>query len=436
MSEFRPVTYPLPTRPRVKYRFERIAVIGLGSVGFPLGISLAQSFYQVVGFDISKRRIAALRSGHDATGAIHHAVLADTTLRISGDPADLAQATVYIVAVPTPTDPANRPDLTALTAACELVGSHLKRGDLVVFQSVVHPGVTEEYCGQILSQVSGLASGVDFNLGCSPDRSDAGDRVHRLDNTVRTVAADSAAALDRVAAVYDKVVTAGLYRAASIRVAEAAKLLENTQRDVNIAVMNEMALICAKIGISTREVIDAAASKWNFVPYQPGLGGGQGCGVNPAGLPEHPPSVIHAARQRNDGMAGHIASVALGLLAKRGGDLCAARVGLFGIAARENTADLQNSGAVALLHALQAHGLDLRVHDAAISAHEAARAGILLSPLADMQDLDMMILAVPHAAYLVEQGFLGRIGPAGIVMDVKSVFRRQALPDGCQYWAL
>lgn len=433
MSEIRLVTYPLPTLPRVKYRFERIAVIGLGSVGLSLGISLAQSFYQVVGFDISKRRIAALRSGHDANGSVHHAVMADTTLRISGDPADLAQATVYIIAVPTPPDAARLPDLTALTAACELVGNHLKRGDLVVFQTVVRPGLIEGHCGRILAQVSGLTAAVDFNLGCSPDRVEGADKAHRLDNTVRTIAADSAAALDRVAAVYDKVVTAGLYRAASIKVAEAAKLLEHTQREVNTALMNEMALICAQIGISTRQVIDAAASKWNFVPYLPGLGGGQGCGLGPVDLPG---SVIQSARDRNDGMAAHIAAAALGLLAKRGGDIRAARIGLFGIAVTENTTDLRNSQAMALLHALQAQGLDVRVHDAVIPVATAARAGTPLTPLADMQGLDMLILAVPHAAYLAEPEFLGRMAPGGILMDVKSVYLRQTLPQGCQYWAL
>ena len=433
MSEIRQITYPLAALPRVKYRFERIAVVGLGSVGLSLGISLAQSFYQVVGFDASDRRISALRSGHDAHGAVHHAVMADTTLRISGDPADLARATVYIIAVPTPPDATRLPDLTALTAACELVGNYLKRGDLVVFQTVVRPGLTEGHFGRILAQVSGLTAGVDFNMGCSPDRSDGADKTHRLDNTVRAIAADSAAALDRVAAVYDKVVTAGLYRAASITVAEAATLLEHTQREVNTALMNEMALICAQIGISTREVMDTAASKWNFVPSQPGLADGPGCGLGPVDLPS---SVIHAARHRNDSMAAHIATVALDHLAKRGGDRRAARIGLFGIAHRENAADFHNSKALDLLHALQAHRLDVRAHDAVVPMATAARAGTELTPLADLQDLDMLILSVPHAAYLAGDGLLNRLRPGGILLDVRSAFRRRALPAGCKYWAL
>jgi len=442
MSELRPVHIPTLTRPKVKYRFEKIAVIGLGYVGFPLSIGLAEAFEFVTGFDISRRRVATLRGGTDTTGEISEARMAESTLKISCDSEDLAQATVYIVTVPTPIDDINRPDFGPLKSASEVIGHYLKRGDLVIFESTVYPGVTEDYCGKILAQVSGLTPQVDFNLGYSPERINPGDKKNTLENIVKVVSADTPAALDRVAAIYEKVVKAGLYRASSIKVAEGAKVLENTQRDVNIALMNEVALICDRVGISTREVIDAASSKWNFVPFFPGLVGGHCIGVDPyylAALSEqvgHHPEVILAGRRLNDRMAAHIATVALKLLVRRGGDIRAARVGFFGITFKENVPDVRNSKAIELVHELQSFGLDVRVHDAVVTPAEASREGVVLSPLADMQDLDMLILTVPHEAYLTDRGLLGRMVKGGILMDVKSVLSRRKLPEGCTYWSL
>ena len=442
MSELRQITYPLPTRPRVKYRFEKIAVIGLGHVGLPLSMGLADAFESVVGFDISQRRVSGLRSGHDATGEVGDTRIADSTLKISGDPADLAQATVYIVTVPTPIDTRNRPDFGPLKAASEVIGNYLKPGDLVVFESTVYPGVTEDYCGKILAQVSGLMPGIDFNLGYSPARITPGDKKNTLEKIVKIVSGDTPAALDRVAAIYDKVVTAGLYRATSIKVAEGASVLENTQRDLNIALMNELAMICDKVGLSTRDVIEAASSKWNFVPFFPGLVGGPCIGVDPwhlAALSEqvgHHPEVILAGRRLNDRMAGHIATTALKLLVKRGGDIRAAKIGFLGITCKENVPDIRNSKAIDLVRELQSYGLEVRVHDPVVTSVEAARAGIVLSSLDDMQDLDMLVLTVPHQAYLADKGLLNRMASGGIVMDVKSVFSRKKLPEGCQYWSL
>ncbi len=442
MSELRPVHTPTRARPKVKYRFEKIAVIGLGYVGLPLSIGLAEAFEYVTGFDMSRKRVTSLKGGTDTTGEISAARMAQSTLKISGDAEDLAQSTVFIVTVPTLIDDINRPDFGLLKSASEIIGNYLKRGDLVIFESTVYPGVTEDFCGKILAQVSGLTPKVDFNLGYSPERTNSGDKKNTLENIVKIVSADTPAALDRVAAIYEKVVKAGLYRASSIKVAEGAKVLENTQRDVNIALMNEVALIFDKVGISTREVIDAACSKWNFVPFFPGLVGGHSIGVGPcylAALSEqvgHHPELILAGRRLNDRMAAHIATEALKHLVKRGGDLRAARIGFFGITVKENVPDICNSKAIELLHDLQSYGLDVLAHDAVVTPAEASREGIVLSPLADMQDLDMLILTVPHEAYLTDKGLLGRLAKGAILMDVKSVLTRRKLPEGCTYWAL
>ena len=442
MSELKPVNYPTLTRPKIKYRFEKIAVIGLGYVGFPLSMGLADAFEFVTGFDISQRRVTSLKGGTDTTGEISDARMASSTLKISNDPDDLANATVYIVTVPTPIDDINRPDFGPLKSASEIIGNYLKRGDLVIFESTVYPGVTEDYCGKILSQVSGLTPKVDFNLGYSPERINPGDKKNTLEKIVKVVSADTPAALDRVTAIYEKVVTAGLYRASSIKVAEGAKVLENTQRDLNIALMNEVAMICDKVGISTREVIEAASSKWNFVPFFPGLVGGHCIGVDPyylAALSEqvgHHPEVILAGRRLNDRMAAHIATTALKLLVRRGGDIRAARIGFFGITFKENVPDIRNSKAIDLIRELRSYALEVIVHDPVVTKSDAARQGIVMGDLADMHDLDMLILTVPHEGYLTDKTLLNRLAKGGILMDVKSVLSRRKLPEGCTYWSL
>jgi UDP-N-acetyl-D-galactosamine dehydrogenase len=441
MSELTPVSYSTLTRPKIKFRFEKIAVIGLGHAGISLGAGLAEAFEFVTGFDLSRRRVSTLMGGSDASGEGDDGRLA-FTFKISRDPEDMANATVYIVTVPTPLDATNRPDLAALKSACDLVGNYLKRGDLVIFESTAYPGVTEEYCGKILTQVSGLTPQVDFNLGYSPGHISPGDRKTTLQNTVKIVSADSPAALDRVAAIYEKVVSAGLYRASSIKVAEAAKALESTQRDLNIALMNEMALICDKVGIPTREVIDAAASKGSFVPFYPGLVGGPCTGVDPhhlAALSEqigHHPEVILAGRRLNDRMATHIASTALKLLMRRGGDVRAARIGFFGLSFKENVPDIRNSKAIDVIRELQSYALEVLVHDPIVPQGDAAREGLVMSGLADMHDLDMLILTVPHEGYLTDKTLLNRLAKGGILMDVKSVLSRRKLPEGCTYWGL
>ena len=257
------------------------AVIGLGYVGLPVALALARKFAPVIGFDISEQRVAALRQGQDATGEVPEAALRETRLRLTDDPDALAEASFLVVTVPTPIDGERRPDLTPLSEACALIGPRLQPGSVVVFESTVYPGLTRDICGPLLAKASGLVQGIDFKLGYSPERINPGDKRHRLETIVKIVAGEDAETLERVAAVYGQIVEAGLHRAASLEVAEAAKVIENTQRDLNIALMNELAIIFDRLGIPTREVLAAAGTKWNFLPFTPGLVGGHCIGVDP-----------------------------------------------------------------------------------------------------------------------------------------------------------
>ena len=265
---------------------ERIAVIGLGYVGLPVALAFAAKFPNTIGFDIDRRRIEALQAGDDWTGECEPAVLAASSIRFSADPADLADATFFVVAVPTPIDANNQPDLRAVQGASRTVGGALKAGDVVVYESTVYPGVTEEVCGPILAEISGLAAGEDFHLGYSPERINPGDKLHTIEKITKVVSGDDAATLDRVAVVYGAIIEAGIHRASSIKVAEAAKVIENTQRDLNIALMNELALIFDRLGIPTRDVLAAAGTKWNFLPFTPGLVGGHCIGAGRHSRPD------------------------------------------------------------------------------------------------------------------------------------------------------
>ncbi|MDE2206677.1 MAG: nucleotide sugar dehydrogenase, partial [Armatimonadetes bacterium] len=253
---------------------ERIAIIGLGYVGLPVALALAAEFNDTVGFDVNQQKVADLQAGTDNTGEVSRETLSGTRLRMTNNAADLTDRTMFIVAVPTPIDQNNRPDLRPIIAATETIGRQLKSGSVVVYESTVYPGLTEEVCGPILERTSGLVRGVDFTLGYSPERINPGDKEHTLDRIVKVVSGEDSGTLDRVAAVYERIITAGVHRAPSIRVAEAAKVIENTQRDLNIALMNELALIFDRLGIRTRDVLDAAGTKWNFLPFAPGLVGG------------------------------------------------------------------------------------------------------------------------------------------------------------------
>jgi len=421
------------------------AVVGLGYVGLPVALAFARRFSPVLGFDISAERLRELSSGHDRTGEVTRDALAASTLRFTGDPADLAQASFFVVTVPTPIDVDRRPDLGPLVSACRLIGPALREGAVVVFESTVYPGLTREVCGPLLAEASGLRQGVDFTLGYSPERINPGDRTHRLETIVKVVAGEDDATLERVAAAYGAVVDAGLHRAPSIEVAEAAKVIENTQRDLNIALMNELAIIFDRLGIRTRDVLAAAATKWNFMPFTPGLVGGHCIGVDPYYLTARAeqvgyfPQVILSGRRINDGMGAFIAQRLVKLLIEAERPVKRARIGILGLAFKENVPDLRNSRVPDILTELQEFGISAMVHDPLADAAEARHEyGIELAPLDAFEQLDGLVLAVPHRM-LIERGMevvARALAPGGVLVDVKSALDPAAIPDGFTYWAL
>ena len=421
------------------------AVVGLGYVGLPVALALAKRFELVIGFDISQRRVAALSAAQDASGEVTAAALRETTLRLTGDPEALGEASFLIVTVPTPIDAERRPDLAPLQAACGLIGPRLKRGAVVVFESTVYPGLTREVCGPLLASASGLRQGVDFKLGYSPERINPGDKEHRLENIVKIVAGEDLETLERIAAIYGEIIGAGLYRASSIEIAEAAKVIENTQRDVNIALMNELAIIFDRLGIPTKEVLQAAGTKWNFLPFTPGLVGGHCIGVDPyyltarAEAAGYYPQVILSGRRINDGMGGFIAQRLVKLLIAAERPIKGARIGIMGITFKENVPDLRNSRVPDIVAELREFGITALVHDPLADAAEAKREyGVELVTLDRFAGLDGLILAVPHRV-LGEKGWdklFAALVPGGVLVDVKSVVARDRVPQGIHYWSL
>jgi UDP-N-acetyl-D-galactosamine dehydrogenase len=423
---------------------ETIVVVGLGYVGLPVAVALAERLGAVTGFDISASRIAALKAGHDATREIDAARLASCGLAVSDDPAVLEGASLIIVTVPTPITQERRPDLTPLRAACASIGPRLQKGALVVFESTVFPGLTEEICGPWLAEYSGLEQGRDFALGYSPERINPGDQVHRLETITKIIAADSDAALARMRAVYGAIVDVGLHEAPSIKVAEAAKVIENTQRDLNIALMNEIALIFDRMGIATRDVLAAAGTKWNFLPFTPGLVGGHCIGVDPFYLTaaaeklDYRPEVILAGRRINDSMGQAIAQKLVKLLIAGGVSPCRARVGVMGLTFKQDVPDIRNSKVPDILAELAEYGITALVSDPladpAAALHEY---GITLSPPEALTGLDALVLAVNHAEYLADPAALvTRVRSGGVLVDVKSALERKALPQELVYWSL
>jgi UDP-N-acetyl-D-galactosamine dehydrogenase len=425
-----------------------IAVVGLGYVGLPVAVALAERLgprgASVRGFDISARRVRELRDGTDTTREIDPARLAACGLAVSDSPAVLEGADMVIVTVPTPITEERRPDLSPLERACETIGPRLKPGALVVFESTVFPGVTEEICGPWLAHHSGLIQGADFTLGYSPERINPGDHVHRLETITKIIAADSPAALARMRAVYGAIVDAGLHEAPSIKVAEAAKVIENTQRDLNIALMNEIALIFDRMGIATRDVLAAAGTKWNFLPFTPGLVGGHCIGVDPFYLTAaaeklgYRPEVILAGRRINDAMGREIAQKVVKLLIAGGVSPCRAKVGVMGLTFKQDVPDIRNSKVPDILAELREYGIDALVSDPlaepAAALHEY---GIALRPPEDLQELDALVLAVNHAQYLADpQALVARVRSGGVLVDVKSALDRAVLPEELVYWSL
>jgi UDP-N-acetyl-D-galactosamine dehydrogenase len=424
---------------------ERIGVVGLGYVGLPLAVAFAQK-YRVTGFDIGAHRVATLRAGHDFTGEVSADDLAASRLEITDDPTGLGECAVIIVTVPTPVDDGHRPDFRALEAACATVGRVIRPGTIVVFESTVYPGATEEVCAPAIERVSGLVSGVDFKLGYSPERINPGDKEHPFEKIVKVVAGQDDATLDTLAALYGSVVTAGIHRASSIKVAEAAKVIENTQRDINIALMNEISKICDLVGISTREVLAAAGTKWNFLRFYPGLVGGHCIGVDPYYLTAkaeqlgYHPQVILSGRRINDGMGGYVAQRTVKLLAS--GGACAlhqARVGILGLTFKENVADIRNSKVYDIVHELREFGIDPLVHDPLADPGAATHEyGITLRPIEALCDLHAVIYAVGHQAYaaLGQAAIAAMVTPDGAIIDVKASLDPTSLPPGLRYWSL
>jgi UDP-N-acetyl-D-glucosamine/UDP-N-acetyl-D-galactosamine dehydrogenase len=421
------------------------AVIGLGYVGLPVALALAKKFEPVIGFDISKQRIAALRDANDTTGEVTAAALRETTLRLTENADALNEASFFIVTVPTPIDSEHRPDLSPLAGACASIGPRLQQGSVVVFESTVYPGLTREFCGPLLAKHSELRQGIDFKLGYSPERINPGDKQHRLETIVKIVAGEDPGTLERVAAVYTRVVDAGICRVSSLEIAEAAKVIENTQRDLNIALMNELAIIFDRLGIPTKEVLQAAGTKWNFLPFKPGLVGGHCIGVDPyyltarAEAAGYYPQVILSGRRINDGMGSFIAQRLVKLLIAAERPVKGARIGIVGITFKEDVPDIRNSRVPDIVAELREFGIAAMVTDPLADPAEAEREyGIELVPRTAFTELDGLILAVPHRV-LAEAGWnnlFASVVTGGVLADVKSAVARDTVPAGIHYWSL
>jgi UDP-N-acetyl-D-galactosamine dehydrogenase len=423
----------------------KVSVIGLGYVGLPVAVAFGQQ-QQAIGFDINAARIAELKQGKDSTLEVTAAELRATDILFTSNPADIKLADFHIVAVPTPIDKAKRPDLTPVLKASATVGAQLKPGDIVVFESTVYPGATEEDCVPVLEHHSGLKCGQDFFVGYSPERINPGDKEHTFTKITKVVSGQNAEILDIVATVYESVVTAGVHRAATIKVAEAAKVIENTQRDLNIALMNELALIFHRMGIDTRDVLAASGTKWNFLKFDPGLVGGHCIGVDPYYLTHkaqttgYIPQVILAGRSINDDMGEFVAIQTIKLMIKAGMTIKDSSVTILGFTFKEDVPDLRNTRVIDIVTALEDYGVRVQIHDPYASAAEAHEEyGVALLKTEQLAPADAVILAVPHAAY-IEAGWNGvaeRLkNRAGIVADVKARLDRMTRPDNITHWRL
>ncbi|MBA2665444.1 MAG: nucleotide sugar dehydrogenase [Trueperaceae bacterium] len=422
----------------------RVAVIGLGYVGLPVAVAFAERFPDTIGVDLLASKVEAVNEGRDPNGEIDAARVAASGLVASSDIDRAAAANVYVVAVPTGVDVDHRPDLRPLRSASEALGTVLAPGDLVIYESTVYPGLTEDECGPILERASGLRVGEDVFLGYSPERLNPGDKEHTLESIVKVVAGGDARTLERVAALYERIVPAGVHRAPSIRVAEAAKVIENTQRDLNIALVNELALIFDRMGIRTKDVLEAAGTKWNFLRFQPGLVGGHCIGVDPYYLTTkaermgYYPQVILAGRRINDEMGAFIAQKTVKLLLAAGKSPVGAKVTVLGLTFKENVSDVRNSRVPDIVEELRAYGADVSVIDPRASSAEArAVYGIELRDAADVPPADAVVYAVPHPEFRADAHAAVRraVAADGVLVDVKSDLAPDAVP-GVRYWSL
>jgi UDP-N-acetyl-D-galactosamine dehydrogenase len=425
---------------------ERIAVIGLGYVGLPIALAFARRFPGTIGFDLNPQRVDALRRGIDNTNEVDGSALKQTTLEVTTDDKALERANFFVVAVPTPIDGDHRPDLTPVLGASETVGKRMKAGSVVVYESTVYPGVTEDICGPVLEKTSGLKRSRDFKLGYSPERINPGDREHSFEKIVKVVSGEDPETLDRVARVYETVVDAGCYRAPSIRVAEAAKAVENVQRDLNIALMNELSLICDRIGIRTRDVLNAAGTKWNFLRFEPGLVGGHCIGVDPYYLTTlaesvgYHPQVILAGRRINDSMGKFIAEQTIKQMIAAGSYVKDARVNVLGLTFKENCGDLRNSKVIDIIAELRSYGVQVSVTDPQAAPDEAMHEyGVTLVDWNELPRADAIVAAVAHDEFarLGVEDFARKLIKGGAFIDVKSAFDAAAIQGaGFRLWRL
>lgn len=426
--------------------FGTIGVIGLGYVGLPLAIAFGKK-RRVIGFDMSTAKIASYRAGVDPTGEVDDADMrAATRLEYTDDGARLAEADVIIVAVPTPVDDAHQPDFSPLIGASQTAGKYMKRGATVVFESTVYPGATEEICVPVIEKHSGMKWKADFNVGYSPERINPGDKEHTFTKILKVVSGDTSETLERVAALYSSVVTAGVHKASSIKVAEAAKVIENSQRDINIAFMNELAIIFDRIGIDTSEVLQAAGTKWNFLPFRPGLVGGHCIGVDPYYLTHkaettgYHPEVILAGRRINDGMGKFIAEKTIKLMIAAGSSIKGARVNVLGLTFKEDCPDLRNSKVIDIITELKTYGVEVFVHDPSANSDEAVHEyGVGLTDWDSLPQADAIVMAVAHKEYrMLKPGdFAKQLKAGGGIVDVKSVLSQaEVKAAGYQFWRL
>jgi UDP-N-acetyl-D-galactosamine dehydrogenase len=424
----------------------KIAVVGLGYVGLPVAVAFGQT-HPVVGFDIKAGRIAELQAGKDSTGEVSEQDLARARIRYSAQVDDLRSCDFFIVAVPTPVDTGNKPDLTPLVSASRSVGKALKKGDIVVYESTVYPGATEEDCIPVLEKESGLKFGTDFTVGYSPERINPGDREHTFTKIKKIVAGSDARTLDIVADVYGSVVTAGVHRASSLKVAEAAKVIENTQRDLNIALMNELAVVFERMGIDTQEVLEAAGSKWNFMPFRPGLVGGHCIGVDPYYLTHkaeklgYIPQVILAGRRINDNMGRYVARNTVKQMALCKQDVSKSRVGVLGITFKENCPDTRNSKVVDIVRELASWGVEVVIADPHADAHEVEEEyGLKLGKVDADHPVDALVVAVSHKEFkaLTPAQLRAMVRTdKPVLVDVKSIYKRPELEAaGFTVWRL
>ena len=421
-----------------------IAVIGLGYVGLPLAVALA-SHYRITGYDINVERIAELKSGKDRTREVETERLCATPARFTHDEALIANHDVYIVTVPTPVDAHNVPDLGAVRAASRLVGRVIAKGAIVVYESTVYPGVTEDVCGPEIEAESGLVCGKDFFLGYSPERINPGDKVHTVDKITKVLAGQTEAVTEVLSEIYSTMTSGGVFVARDIKTAEAAKVIENAQRDINIAFVNEVATIFQKMGLSVHDVLEAAGTKWNFLGFSPGLVGGHCIGVDPFYLAHaavsmgHHPEIILAGRRINDSMGGYVAECVARELAQTGKG-AGARILILGLTFKENVPDLRNTRVVDIIAALEDRGFEVDIHDAFADAAEAEQFyDIRLLPrLDDAKGYHCVIGAVPHEPYcaLDADGLAAMLEPGGLIADIKGMWRGMDTPDGYRRWQL